>query len=196
MSQRLLFITKWVFIAQWSYCANVKEELNGILGCIDARNEVIGQLQILVTQHLFCNNAFIAETLILGIKTKNTSRFYLVGKRNNCIDKVKGHLRSRKYYIGKHMLEVEENVVAMEVDQCCPNNLTAHFQPRPKLHTLIKAQDHDLPILPFLLPCIQDGLMLKHKKRERDLKFFPFVCISNTLTNHFQDIFIITIWLK
>ena len=110
---RLLVIVQLLHVSQWSYCVNVKEELNDILGAIDTRNEVIRQPQTLIAQHPFCDDAFIAEALILGSKYRNSFRLLLVSKCHDCIDKVKGHLWSQKYYIGKNKLEIEENVVAM-----------------------------------------------------------------------------------
>ena len=74
----------------------------------------------------------------------------------------------------------------MEVDQCCLNNLTAHFQPCPNLNTLIEAQDHDWPTFTFLLLCTLDEILFKHEKRKRnkrDLGFFYYVYIANLLAN-------------
>ena len=78
---RLLVLGQWLFITQWSYCINVKEELNGILGLIDIVNEVIRKLHTLITQHVFCDDAFIAEAIILGSKYRNRIRFLLVTKK-------------------------------------------------------------------------------------------------------------------
>ena len=173
----------------------MKEEIDDILGAIDTRDEVVRQLQTLITQHLFRDYAFTTETHIPSIKSKNGTTLHLIAKSHNCIDKVKGHLWSQKYEIRKNVLEVEKDVVAMKVDQCCPDDLTAHFQPCPNLHTFIKAQDHDFSTFSFLLLYILNGLMLKHEKRERNFRFHFYVCISDALTNHFQNLVIIVIWI-
>ena len=96
MSDRLLARGQWLFISQFGYCVDVTEKRNSMLGFVDTRNKATRQT-LMITQHLFCDDTFIAEAHILGLECRQGTRLHLVTKSHNCIDKVKGHLRTQKH---------------------------------------------------------------------------------------------------